>query len=121
VAIGAGGGVVLYYLPLGCGGPPVTIDLSNVFARPSDAIATGKRYLEQFSDEHDVETLQAPLLAGIDDPSDPAQLRAALARKIRDDFTERRTFRDGSDGSDGGGEWWLSRSEGRLCALAALE
>ena len=112
VALGAGGGVALLYLPLGCG-PPIAIDLSNVFASPGDAAATGKRYLERFPDERDVHALQAPLLAGIDDPSDPVALRAALAKKIRDDFAERRTFRDG--------DWWLSRSEARLCALAALE
>ncbi len=109
-AVGASGAVSL--VVLGCGNDEAAIDLRDVFGDPADAIAIGRDYLLQYPEEGVREDLIVRMIPA-DDIANPTRLRGALHDKIRADFAASRTFAYN--------HWILSRTEGRLAALAALD
>lgn len=109
-ALGASGAVSL--VVFGCDRSPVVIELRQVFGDPSDGLAIGRSYLMQHPDEADRETLIGQTIDREDTVSS-RRLRGALRERIRADFAASRVFvHDG---------WILSRTEGRLAALAVLD
>lgn len=113
LALGVGGGLSLLVWPMGCGrGRSVRVDLSKVFPDAAQAVGVGRDYLARFPEEAVQSQLEARVLQSLEGVEDPARLRAGLDAAIRRDFRRGRVFRH-----DG---WVLSRTEGRLCALAAL-
>ena len=85
------------------------------FSSPGEvepALGVGRGYLGRFPEEASHSGLEGRLLALVPDDVDSAGLRSALVEAIRADFDEGRTFRHEG--------WVLSRTGGRLCALAAL-
>jgi hypothetical protein len=109
-ALGASGAVSL--VVLGCQRGNAVIELRDVFADPTDVLAIGRSYLLQHPGEAD----RAALSARTIDPEDTAssaRLRAALRERIRADFAASRLFT--------ADRWILSRTEGRLAALAVLD
>jgi len=109
-AIGASGALSL--VVFGCGRGGVAIDLNQVYGDPADALAIGRGYLMQFPDESDRETLIGLTIAAADTAT-PERLRRTLHDEIRADFAAARLFV--------ADHWMLSRTEGRLAALAALD
>jgi hypothetical protein len=98
---------------MGCGrGRSVRVDLSNVFPDPEQAMGVGRDYLARFPEEAVQAQLEERVFQSVENVEDPARLRAGLDTAIRRDFRRGRVFRHGG--------WVLSRTEGRLCALAAL-
>ncbi len=113
LVVGAGGGLSLLVWPAGCGpGERVRIDLSNVFPDPAQAVGVGRDYLARYPEEAVRSQLEARVLESLGGAEDPTRLRTGLDAAIRRDFTRDRVFRHAG--------WVLSRTEGRLCALAAL-
>ncbi|HEX6142694.1 MAG TPA: hypothetical protein VFZ01_08255 [Geminicoccaceae bacterium] len=93
---------------------PGARDLVRTLRHRASAARVGAAYLAGHDGEQDVERLVAALNRGLDDRSpERRRLRAALDRRIRADFAESETVRVQG--------WVLSRTEARLCALAALE
>lgn len=97
---------------------PPSARLTRCLSDPQSAAVLGARYLARMPEEADRELL-ARLIAGARRRAlrlaraDTRRLRALLARQQRADFACGRTVcLDG---------WVLSRTEARLCALAALE
>lgn len=97
---------------------PMVNSLVGLFAHRDSAARLGRRYLQAFPREGDRSWLVARIL---DDGSAPAaspamfasdELRRRIARRRREDFTQSETVQ-----VEG---WILSRTEARLCALAAL-
>jgi hypothetical protein len=94
------------------------VALLAAFSRPESAAAVGRAYLSGHPADADEIRLAADLADALRsrgcDPltAPPARLRAAIADQIRADFAS------GQVVSVEG--WVLSRSEARLCALAAL-
>ncbi len=89
--------------------------LLQAFSAQASAAAIGRHYLS----ENPAEASRTRLLAAIREhlpasavQTDAAALRHSIREVIRDDFARART-------EDVGG-WMLSRTEARLCALAAL-
>lgn len=93
---------------------PAARDLVGALRHRGSAARVGVAYLAGHDGEHDTGHLVAALNRGLDDRSpERPRLRAALDRRIRADFAESETVRVQG--------WVLSRTEARLCALAALE
>lgn len=115
-AVGAGGAAVGGAGP-GRAGPAGAAHLAHLFAADESARAVGRAYLCVTPAERDREALARLLADG--EPARvgasrtrAAELRATIARRIRDDFAHgRTTVVDG---------WVLSLTEARVCALAAL-
>jgi hypothetical protein len=83
----------------------------------SSARAVGLAYLARYPEEADAALLTRRLLAGLGQEPETARLddralRRRVAARVSADFAEGRTA-----SLDG---WLLSRTEARLCALAAL-
>jgi len=109
-ALTASGAVSLALL--GCQRDTVVLELRHVFSDPTEGFAIGRSYLLQ----HPGEANRATLVARMIDPEDaatPNRLRAALRDRIRADFAASRLFEYD--------RWILSRTEGRLAALAVLD
>jgi hypothetical protein len=100
----------------GASGPAAR--LLGVLSRSDSAAVIGRAYLAGHPDEAEVDRLVAALDTALQHHHDSSgrvegmELKGALSRLIRDDFAERRVVH-----VEG---WVLSRSEARLCALAAL-
>lgn len=109
-ALGASGAVSL--VVLGCDRDTVTIELHHVFGDPTDGLAIGRSYLLQHPGEADRPTLVAQMIDP-EDTASPTRLRSALRDRIRADFAASRVFEYD--------RWILSRTEGRLAALAVLD
>ena len=95
---------------------PVTARLVALFAAPESAAAIGRAYLAERPMEADPETLVAGILPGRSARElamlDGTRLRALVRERHRGDFAAGRTATLSG--------WILSRTELRLCALAAL-
>ena len=97
---------------------PLAARLRSLFADPASATAVGQAYLRAVPDEADERHLMQLIIRQM--PGGRAALaghdanawRASLRAMQRRDFAEGRTVR-----VEG---WVLSRTEARLCALAAL-
>jgi hypothetical protein len=91
--------------------------LAGFFADPASAAVVGREYLAAQREEADADTLVSRLVGSArarfeDAAGDPARLAALLRERHRADFEA------GSVAVVRG--WILSRTEARLCALAAL-
>jgi hypothetical protein len=82
----------------------------------ASAIALGREYLAGRPEEADLarlaRALETALALPAGDPS-PAELRERLAARVRADFEQEEIVVVGG--------WWLSRTEARVAALAALD
>ena len=99
------------------GGQELASRLVAALERPASAVEVGRAYLRQHPEEIDGARLTMALDADLRrrcEPvtAQPAQLRRAISRQVRDDFEQGRVAE-----VDG---WILSLTEARLCALAAL-
>ena len=105
---GAGGAVAFQF---GCADRGVpTLDLSQILGDVDGVLAVGAGYLAGFPDEAEASALESAI--GVV-AADAGGVRGALRDRIRADFADGRLFRHEG--------WWLSRTEGRLCALAVLQ
>lgn len=111
VVFGAGGALSWWVGTSGCG-RGAHLDLAGVFGDVEPALDVGRGYLDRFPVEASRSDLEGRLLALFPSDVDVAGLRSALLNAIRSDFAEGRVFRHEG--------WVLSRTGGRLCALAAL-
>jgi hypothetical protein len=111
VVLGAGGALSWWVGVSGCG-RGARLDLSGIFGEVEPALEVGRDYLERFPEEASRAELEKRLLALLPGDAELAELRAALLGAIRRDFAEDRVFRHEG--------WVLSRTGGRLCALARL-
>jgi hypothetical protein len=96
--------------------PPLAARLAALFSAPESAAILGRAYLAEAPAEADPDGLVARILPESSARElaalDGERLRALVAERQRGDFAAGRTFvLDG---------WVLSRTELRLCALAAL-
>jgi len=88
--------------------------LLDVFPDPSSMRRLGRLYLARFPDEANEKRLLQTLLASFEVPPDSKHaLRRHLRRSIEVDYEQGKVFRLRG--------WLLSRTEGRLWALAALD
>jgi hypothetical protein len=88
------------------------VRLVAVFREPESARVIGRAYLRQAPEEADSARLVALIHPGDCSSLGDAELRRAVIARQRADFGSGRTvLLDG---------WLLSRTEARLCALAAL-
>ena len=100
----------------GCGESPLPNALAMIYSDPGAAVIVGRVYLEQFPEEANVEILVAQIVGNQRSRlrklamDQPALLRA-LAELHAADFKEDRLVTVD--------RWVLSRTEARLCALAA--
>jgi hypothetical protein len=86
--------------------------LVGIFREPASARAIGRAYLRQAPEEADAARLLALIHPGDCAALSASELRRAVAARQRADFAAGRTvLLDG---------WVLSRTEARLCALAAV-
>jgi hypothetical protein len=92
--------------------------LVEVFRRRQSAVAIGRAYIRGVAEAPRVEGLLQEVVADLDPPANELRrapqpvLRQTLHARIRQDFAEGQTVR-----VDG---WVLSRTEAKLCGLAAL-
>jgi len=103
---------LLLGIPAACALPaprPARAALLDLFDNPARATALGRAYLATFPTAPDADALAAAVMDGI--PASP-DLRQAVAARIRADYAASRI-----ECLDG---WLLSRTEARLCAIAAL-
>ena len=124
VSLGAAGGLWLGWpararAELALAGPRQSADrLVAVFSQRTSAAAVGRAYLAGHPDEGAIDHLVTELRAALrqcdcdPDCADLSTLRVATSRLVKEDFARSRVVR-----VDG---WVLSRSEARLCGLAAL-
>ncbi len=91
------------------GEDPTAARLAALAGPPESARAVGAEYLRSTPEERDPALLAQRLASGL---APGAPLRPQLARRIRADFEQERVV------SLRG--WVVSRTEARLCALAAL-
>jgi hypothetical protein len=97
--------------------PPLAVRLADLLEHRESAIAVGREYMAVSKTERTTEALLAELTAALPGGADAAkhasqaELRGMLAARIRRDFEDDVTV------SLRG--WIVSRTEGRLCALAA--
>ena len=88
--------------------------LLDVFADPASLQGIGRLYLERFPDEADEKVLLQALLTGLEVlPDSRSDLRDHLRSRIEADFERGDVFALRG--------WVLSRTEGRLWALASLD
>ncbi len=86
----------------------------DVFADPASLQGLGRLYLERFPDEADAKVLLQALLTDLEVlPDSRDRLRDQLRSRIEEDFERGDVFQLRG--------WMLSRTEGRLWALAALD
>lgn len=111
VVFGAGGALSWWVGASGCG-RGTRLDLAGIFGEVEPALDVGRGYLEHFPVEASRSGLEGELLALFPSDADAAGLRSALLDAVRADFAEGRVFRHEG--------WVLSRTGGRLCALARL-
>jgi hypothetical protein len=92
--------------------------LAATFHHPGSAAAIGRTYLRQYPGEAEAQRLASEITSDLDclgcrvPSADEASLRAAVRERVRRDFAEGVVV-----SVDG---WVLSRTEARLCAIAAL-
>jgi hypothetical protein len=117
-ALGLAAPALLAFLA-GCGRESVLArSLSGFFADPESAHGVGRAYLELSPDERDIDTvlerLASPQLRRWEAlaSSDPERLVQELRLQHRSDFAHERVVALRG--------WVLSKTEARLCALAAL-
>lgn len=103
-------------LPVAAGEADAAARLLSLLAHRDSAARIGRLYLRRFPGEADARRLASMILgqasAPAAAPSAPDALRRQVAQRRRQDFATGETVR-----VEG---WILSRSEARLCALAAL-
>ena len=75
--------------------------------------AIGESYLKQFGQEPEIDNLKSKLEGSVNSVLNQKALLESLRQKIGKDFLVDRTFQYD--------RWVLSRTEGRLCAIAYLE
>jgi hypothetical protein len=85
-----------------------------VLRNPASAIALGRAYLAARPEEADLARLARALESalGVRPGDPPAELRRRLVARIRADFEQEEVVAVGG--------WWLSQTEARVTALAAL-
>lgn len=114
---------LLANLPLRAGAllqaePDALQRLAGTFHHPDSAAAIGRTYLRQYPAEAEVRHLASEIERDLDclgcrlPRADEASLRDAVRERVRRDFAEGVVV-----SVDG---WVLSRTEARLCAIAAL-
>jgi hypothetical protein len=100
------------------GGPEALRRLAGTFDHPHSAAAIGRTYLRQYPAEAAPQRLASEIARDLDclgcrlPRAEEAHLRSAVRERIRRDFAEGVVVN-----VDG---WVLSRTEARLCAIAAL-
>lgn len=75
--------------------------------------AIGESYLKQFGQELEIDDLKSKLEGSVNAVLNQKALLESLRKKSQNDFLGDRTFEYD--------RWVLSRTEGRLCAIAYLE
>lgn len=98
-------------LALCAAGEPASAEarLLGLLSEREPARRLGRAYLQSLDERPSAAALAGAIWRGM---PEGGSLRAGIAALIRDDFAQRRT-----ECVDG---WLLSRTEARLCALAAL-
>jgi len=112
LALVAGGATALV---ASCGRSRVGItaaDLQAVLAHGAYTEMVGRQYLRKVPEEADVNRLGELILSDLSRTASNGDIRARVREQVRRDFSEDRVVRLG--------QWILSQTEARLCALTAL-
>ena len=91
---------------------PTVLPLRKLLEKVGPYREIGAAYLEKFPEEAEGDTLVSRLLGEIRNHPQTGSMMAEIQRSVQRDFERSETFN-----LDG---WVLSRTEGRLCALALV-
>jgi hypothetical protein len=113
VLLGSGGTALLVYWLRGRRTTTIAAQLPNVLAHNAHTEMIGQHYLRRVPEEADPDLLSELILSDLPwNASIETNLRALIRERVGRDFAEDRVVRLG--------QWMLSQTEGRLCALALL-